>query len=158
MKSALLLTAALLAASTAFAHEYKAGAIAIAHPHARATAPGQPAGAAYLGLNNTGATADKLLRASSPAATSVEVHTMSMEGNVMKMREVGSIELPPGANIAMKPGDGYHLMLMGLKNPLKLGDKIPMTLVSEKAGSVEVTVNVEELKKKDGEMPMQHKH
>lgn len=143
LKKVSLFSLSLLFAGAALAHEYKAGEITIAHPHARATVPGQPAAAAYIGLDNGGKTSDKLLGASSPMAKSVEIHTMSMDNNVMRMREVKAIDITPGAKIAMKPGDGYHLMMLGLKEPLKVGDKFPMTLVFEKAGSVEVSISVD---------------
>ena len=78
---------------------------------------------------------------------------MSMENGVMKMREVSSIELKPGEKVAMQPGDGYHLMLMGLTQQLKVGDKFPMTLTFEKAGTKEVGVWVES---KPGEVTHQH--
>jgi hypothetical protein len=129
----------------ALAHEFVAGDIHIAHPHARATVPGQPAAAAYIGLDNGGKTADKLIGASSPVAKAVELHTMSMDNNIMRMREVKEIDLPPGAKIMMKPGDGYHLMLLGLSHPLKAGEKIPLTLKFEKFGTLEVQVVIDEL-------------
>lgn len=136
--------AALLSASCllAEAHSFKAGSIDIGHPWARATGAGQPIGGAYLKLDNHGAD-DKLLSASADAvATSVQLHLMSMEGNVMKMRQVDDIALPAGKVVDLKPG-AYHLMLVGLKAPLTAGAKFPMKLKFEKAGEVEVTVNVE---------------
>jgi copper(I)-binding protein len=69
---------------------------------------------------------------------------MAMDGNVMKMREVDGVDLPPNSKVAMQPGDGYHIMLMGLKKPLAAGDKFPMTLRFEKAGKVDVSVKVED--------------
>jgi copper(I)-binding protein len=146
------LAAALLLASTAFAahaHDYKAGDISVGHPYARPTVPNQPAGGAYVSLENKGKTPDKLVGASSPVARSVEIHTMAMENNVMKMREVPGIELKPAEKTVMKPGDGYHLMLMGLKQALKAGEKFPLTLQFEKAGKVEVSVLVEDKNAKD---------
>jgi copper(I)-binding protein len=134
----------------AFAQETKLNDLTIEKPYARATAPHQPAGAAYLTIENKGKSADKLTGASSPVAKSVEIHTMSMEGNVMKMREVGQIELKPSAKLEMKPGDGYHLMLMGLRQPLKAGDTFPLTLTFEKAGKAEVKVTVQEKKESKG--------
>jgi copper(I)-binding protein len=77
-------------------------------------------------------------------AKSGEIHTMSMEGNLMKMREVdGGLEVKPGQKITMQPGNGYHIMLMGLSRPLKAGEKVP-TLTFEKAGKIDVTFNVED--------------
>lgn len=137
-----------LFSGAALAHEYKAGEIAVAHPHARATVPGQPSAAAYIGLDNAGKAGDKLVGASSPVAKSVEMHTMSLDNNVMRMREVKAIDLLPGTKIAMKPGDGYHLMLLGLKKELKAGEKFPLTLVFEKFGPLEVAVSVDDLKPK----------
>jgi hypothetical protein len=138
------LAAALLATALAQAQEYTLKDLRIERPFARATAPYQPSGGAYVSIENKGKTADKLIGAASPVAQSVEIHTMSMEGNVMKMREVDGVELKPSTKVEMKPGDGYHLMLMGLRQPLKAGDKFPLTLNFEKAGKVEVSVTVEE--------------
>jgi copper(I)-binding protein len=86
------------------------------------------------------------------------MHTMSMDGNVMKMREVSSIELKPSVKVSMKPGDGYHIMLIGLKQPLKIGDKFPLTLTFEKAGKAEVTVWVEDKDQKAEKKTNAHQH
>ena len=138
-----VLAAALLsfAAGAASAHDYKAGAIAIGHPYARATAAGQPTGGGFLKLANGGAD-DKLLSATAGVSASVELHEMKMEGDVMRMRQVDGIALPAGKSVELRPG-GFHIMFVGLKAPLKAGDKFPMKLKFEKAGEVEVTVNVE---------------
>jgi len=154
--TALVIT--LFAAGLSQAHEFKLKDLNIGHPYARTTAPNQPSGAAYLSLENKGATADKLLSISSPVAKSVQVHTMSMEGNGMKMREVDSIDLPPATKIDMKPGHGYHIMLIGLEKPLKAGDKFPLTLNFEKAGKTEVSVTVEDPKKDVAPAAGQHSH
>ncbi len=130
-----------LSALTVAAHSFKVGDIDIGHPYTRPTREGQQVGGGYLKLANHGP-ADRLVSAASPAAASVEIHSMSMEGDVMKMRQVDAIDLPTGATVLLQPG-GYHLMLMGLKAPLKAGDKIPLTLKFERAGEVVVTVNVE---------------
>src|SRR4051812_12593606 len=97
--SIVTLTAALLFSATISAHDYEFGKLHIAHPHARATVPGQPSGAAYLGIENPGKTADKLLSIKSPIAKSAELHTMSMTDNVMRMREVTTLDIPPSARI-----------------------------------------------------------
>ncbi|WP_039783786.1 copper chaperone PCu(A)C [Herbaspirillum huttiense] len=142
----LAITSALLAAAPlSQAHEYKLGQLEIGHPYARATVPGQPAAGAYLSIENKGSAPDRLVGVSSPVAKSGEIHTMAMEGNVMKMREVeGGLEVKPGQKIAMQPGNGYHIMLMGLSKPLQAGEKVPATLIFEKAGKVDVTFNVED--------------
>ncbi len=136
-----LIGAALLVGIAAHAHEFKLGAIAIGHPYARATVPGQPAGGGYLKLENKGAT-DRLLSASAGVSGSVELHTMSMDGDVMRMRRLDAVELPAGKTVEFKPG-GLHIMFMGLKAPLKAGDSFPMKLRFEKAGEVTVDVKVE---------------
>lgn len=147
MKShlALGLIASLLAGMAA-AHDVKIGDLRVSDPYARATVPGQPSGAAYLSIENKGNAADRLLGASSPVADSVEIHTMAMEGNVMRMREAKELAIKPSAKITMQPGDGYHLMLLGLRQPLKAGDTVPLTLSFEKAGKAEVSVIVKDAK------------
>lgn len=140
----MLCTAALLASAVAMAHDYRAGDIHVEHPYARATVPGQTSGAAYLTLENTGKRGDALISADSPAASAVEIHTMSMDGNVMRMREIASVELKPAAKLTMRPGEGYHLMLTGLKAPLHAGDKIALTLRFKHAGKIETALTVED--------------
>ena len=148
-------TALALSAMFAQAHEFKLGSITIGHPYARATAPGQPAGGGYLKLDNQGA-ADRLLSASAVAvAARVELHTMSMDGDVMRMRQVEAIDLPAGKTVELKPG-GLHMMFVGLKAPLKAGDRFPVTLKFEKAGQVTVDVVVEAPKPADAAAA--HKH
>jgi len=137
-----LAAALALCAASAFAHDYSAGALKIGHPHARPTVASQSIGGGYLKLVNTGAVADRLLSASTPVAQSVQLHTMRMEGDVMRMREVESIEIAPHQTVELKPG-GMHLMLMGLKAPLVAGQRFPLTLGFEKAGQVTVDMTVD---------------
>jgi periplasmic copper chaperone A len=134
-------TAIALAAIAAHAHEFKAGAITIGHPYARATAAGQPTGGGFMKFVNGGGT-DKLLSVSAEVSKTVELHEMKMEGDVMRMRQVDGIELQAGKTVELKPG-GYHVMFIGLKAPLKAGDKFPVKLKFEKAGDVTVEVKVE---------------
>ncbi len=122
-------------------HEFKLGQIKIGHPYARATAGGQSTGGGFLKLENGGGD-DKLLSASAAVSSAVELHVMTMEGDVMRMRQVESIALPAGKTVELKPG-GLHIMFVGLKAPLKAGDTFALKLKFEKAGEVEVTVNVE---------------
>lgn len=129
-------------AFAAHAHSFKLGELTIGHPYARSTAPGQPAGGAYLSIRNAGTAGDKLVSASADVSKTVELHEMKMEGDVMRMREVSAVEVPAGKAVELKPG-GLHIMLMGLKAPLKQGEKFPLKLKFEKAGEVTVTVNVE---------------
>jgi len=140
----LLLASVLLLAGigAASAHSYKLGALEIGHPWARATPPTAPTGGGYLSVKNTGKTPDRLISVSSPAAEAVQVHEMKMEGNVMRMRELdGPLEIKPGETVTLAPG-GMHLMMMGLKEPLKQGEKVPLTLVFEKAGKIDVELVV----------------
>ncbi len=137
-----------LATFAAHAHEFKAGAITISHPYARATAAGQPTGGGFMKLVNTGGN-DKLLSISAEVSKAVELHEMKMEGDVMKMRQVDGIELPAGKTVELKPGS-YHVMFIGLKAPLKVGDSFPVKLKFEKAGEVVVSVSVSA----SGEMAM----
>ncbi|HZW74530.1 MAG TPA: copper chaperone PCu(A)C [Caldimonas sp.] len=134
-----------LIAAAAFAHGSRIGDIDIGHPYATPSLPGTTNGAAYFEvLENTGNSADRLLRASTPVAARVELHTMAVDAQgVMRMREVDAVALAPHAKIRMRPGSGMHLMLVGLKDPLKDGARFPMTLEFERAGKVVVEVVVQ---------------
>jgi copper(I)-binding protein len=134
--------------NTAIARDFTAGNIVISHPYARATVPGQPTGGAYFSIENKGKETDTLKSISSDVAKSTELHAMTMDGNVMKMREVGNVDIKPSEKIVMHPGDGYHIMLVGLNKPLKNGDQFPMTLTFAKAGKVVVNVDVEAMNAK----------
>ncbi len=97
-------------------------------------------GAAYLTITTTG-TPDRLVAVSAPVAGKAELHTMTMNNNVMQMRPVDAIQVTPGTEVKLQPG-GLHVMLLDLKSPLKLGDKFPLTLKFERGGEVEVRVEV----------------
>ena len=99
--------------------------VAISDAWARATAPGQEVGAAYMNLKS--AKAAKLVEVKSDAAGSVEIHEMSMKNGVMKMRMLEVLELPAGKLVKLAPG-GFHLMLFDLKKPLAAGEKIELSL------------------------------
>ena len=96
----------------------------------------------------TSASGGRIVAASSPVAGVVEIHEMAMEGSVMKMRAIAGLDLPPGKAVELKPG-GYHVMLMDLKQQLKPGETVPVTLVVEgkdgKRENVEVKAPVREL-------------
>jgi periplasmic copper chaperone A len=146
------LLALLMMSSPAWAHDYKFGALEIGHPWSRATPPTAPTGGGYLSVKNTGTESDHLVSASSPAAGAVQVHDMKMEGNVMRMRPLdGPLEIKPGETVTLAPG-GMHLMMMGLKEPLKQGERVPLTLVFEKAGKIDVELAVEAM----GATPQHH--
>lgn len=148
MKTALKLSlAALLLAAAGAAH---AGDISIEKPWSRATPSGAPVGAGYVTLKNTGSAADKLVSATADVAGKVEIHEMSMDNGVMKMRAVNGLEIPAGKSVELKPG-GYHIMFMQLKQPLKAGDAVKGVLTFEKAGAVPVEYKVEAMGAGGGE-------
>src|SRR5690606_16779809 len=97
--------------------------------------------AAYLTVSNDGNKDDVLREARSPVAGKVEIHDMTMEGMVMKMRRLDALPVPAGGSVALAPG-GKHIMLIGLAEPLSEGMSVPLTLVFEGAGEVEVSAPV----------------
>ena len=126
---------------------------------ARATPGKAENGAAYLTIVSP--VADRLTAISTPEAKTAELHNMTMEGGVMKMRPLAAVDLPAGQPVTLKPG-GTHIMLMGLTQPLKQGDTFALTLSFEKAGSKQVAVAVEGAgataphAEGMGNMPMKH--
>jgi copper(I)-binding protein len=108
-------------------------------PWVRATVAPQKATGAFMQL--TSAKAAKVVAASSPVADMVEIHEMKMDGGVMKMRAVDALALPAGQAVALKPGS-YHVMLMGLKAPIKAGDTVPLTLTVEGEDKQRSTVEI----------------
>jgi copper(I)-binding protein len=138
--------AALIAAvsvTSVRAEDVKAGDLVISQAWTRATPGNSKLGGGFLTIENKGSAPDKLIGVSGDVAGKIEVHEMKMDGGVMKMRPVeGGLTIDPGKTVKLAPG-GYHLMMMDLKNPLKQGDKVPVTLQFEKAGNVAVTLDVE---------------
>ena len=139
-----LALAACVGAPLAGAHDYKLSTLSIDHPFARATPPGAQVGGAYMRIDNKGSAGDSLVHASSPVAGAVQIHTMSMDGGVMRMREVAAIELPAGKSVTLAP-NGFHLMMIGLKKPLVEGSRVPLTLTFEHAGTIDVEVAVQSM-------------
>jgi copper(I)-binding protein len=107
---------------------------------ARPTVNGQSGGGGFLKITG-GSANDRLLSASAGVAKMVELHTMEMDGNVMRMRAIDAIAIPAGATVELKPG-GNHVMFMGLTQTLKAGERFPLTLRFEKAGEVKVEMQV----------------
>ena len=135
--------AACVAGSSARAEEVKAGDLVISQAWSRATPNGAKIGAGYFTIENKGAAADKLIRVTGDVSDKIEMHEMSMNNGVMKMRPVdGGLTIEPGKTVKLAPS-GYHLMIMDLKSPLKQGGKVPVTLEFEKAGKVAVTLDVQ---------------
>jgi copper(I)-binding protein len=137
-----LLLAALLAASAAAPGFAQNGTVSVERAWARATAGAVTTGGAYMTLVDHGSAPDRLIAVSTPVAGSAELHVMTMDNGVMQMRPAaGGIAVEPGKPTELKPG-GYHVMLLDLKRPLKEGERFPMTLTFEKAGTLEVAVTV----------------
>lgn len=107
---------------------------------ARPTVKGQAAGGGFLKITG-GAGPDKLVAVAADVSKSVELHSMAMDGDVMRMRQIAAIDVPAGQVVELKPG-GLHVMFMGLKEPLKAGQSIPLTLRFEKAGEMKVDMKV----------------
>lgn len=135
-------------------HEVKLGNLMIEDPYARPTVSAQKVGGAFLHIENKGA-ADKLIGASSTISKEVQLHMMSMEGNIMRMREVKAIDIPANGSVKLQPG-GLHLMLIDLKAQLKEGDQIPVKLKFEKAGEIEVQFHVKDVRPAHGEPGHNH--
>ena len=133
-------------AAPAGAHDFKLGPLRIDHPYALPTVAGVSTGAVYLRtLRNTGAQSDRLVGARTPVAAAVEIHRSVVDGQgVMRMRAIEAVELPPRSELHVRHGGEHHLMLIGLKAPLKNGDRFPITLRFEKAGEREVVVWVQQ--------------
>ncbi len=137
-----LLVGLLLAAPLAHAAEVKVGDLVLSDAWSRAMPKGATTAAGYLTIANQGQTADKLVSVATPVAAKAEVHEMSMTGGVMRMRPVaGGLTIEPGKTVTLQPS-GYHLMLTGVKTPLKQGDKVAATLTFEKAGPAQVEFEV----------------
>jgi copper(I)-binding protein len=159
MLKSLLAAAAVLVSTSAFAHSpghmaapaemqlhagpaVTVGDLEIAGAFSRATLPNAPVGGGYLTITNHGTTDDRLVGVATPVAGMAEVHEMKMDGDVMRMNKVpDGVLIPAGGTVALEPG-GLHLMFMDLTAPLVEGQSVPVTLTFEKAGPVEVQVEV----------------
>ena len=148
---------ACLSGVPALAHGSRAGDVRIDHPYATPTPPGVRTGAVYFrSLANTGKQTDRLLSAETPVAGKVEFHEMKMVGDVMKMRALPTIDLAPGQSIALRHGGELHVMLLDLRQPLKEGDRFPVTLTFERGGKEEVMVWVQKPKIATQDMDKNH--
>ncbi|WP_415763759.1 copper chaperone PCu(A)C [Pseudomonas sp. CP4] len=156
LKKLFVLAALLLPACFAHAHEYKAGALDIAHPWSQELPPNAPTVAAYFIIHNTGKSADRLLSVDSPIAAQAQLHEHVMQGDLMKMQQVPSVEIPAGGTVTFAPM-AYHVMLLNPSDRSLLSDgkRFPMTLHFEKAGDVSVEVAVQ---KKPPESAQGHVH
>ena len=121
---------------------YQVGDLVVEAPWSRASAGGAGAGGAFMMIRNDGHHGDRLIRAESDVAARVQVHMTVMQDGVMRMRHAeDGVEVPAGGMAELKPG-GFHVMLMGLKQPLQEGDSFPVTLVFERAGEITVDVRI----------------
>ncbi len=138
LSAVVALTAPMLWSPPALAADYDVGSIHISQPWSRATPKGASSGAGYMTITNKGAAPDKVSCVSSDASAQCQIHTMTMEDGVMKMRPVeGGLEIKPGETVTLKPG-GYHMMLVDLKHPLEQGQSVKATLKFDHAGTVDV--------------------
>ncbi len=142
-----------MAAIMPFASAAGAG-VSVEAPWARATLEGMSMGGIFMNITNTGAD-DVLVGGSSPTSERVEIHTHINDKGVMRMRELeNGLPLKKGETVPLKPGS-YHVMLMGLKAPLTVGQTFPVTLKFKNTQPQTVTVTVKEAVHS---MPMQNKH
>jgi periplasmic copper chaperone A len=149
-----------LLANAALADDYKLGTLEISQPWTRATPKGAETGAGYLTVKNTGSEPDRLISATLSDATTADLHQMTMENGVMKMREIpDGIQIKPGETVTLKPNE-YHIMFKGLKQPLVKGQTVAGSLTFERAGSINVEFQVAPAGSlgPQGQSQMQHDH
>ena len=152
--SAVLAAVALMAIpALAGAHDYKVGDIEVLHPWTRATPPGAATAAGYVEVRNDGTSTDYLIGAEGGGFDRIEIHQMQMQNGVMKMRKISAegVPIPPGKTVTLAP-NGYHLMLIGPKTQLKVGDKLPVSLRFKSAGTIMVDFLVQGMGS-HGDMP-----
>lgn len=139
--AALSLTA-VLSLAHADAHEVKIGDIVIEHPWSRQSPMKADVAAGFMTITNTGTTDDRLVKATSTVSGMTQIHTMKMEGDVMKMEELkDGIVIPAGGSVVLKP-KSLHIMFMGLKQQVSEGESFTGTLTFEKAGTVTIDYEV----------------
>ena len=145
-----------LVPALASAHEYSHGKVTIDHPWSRPTPPGTPMGVGYLVIVNNSKKDITLTAAETPRAGHVSIHESLMKDGVMRMQPVkGGLKIPAGSKVELKP-HGYHLMLEQLKEPLKAGERLPLSLNFDGAETIKVELLVEPLDKDMTEQPMDH--
>jgi copper(I)-binding protein len=131
-----------LAAGHASADDFKVGTLTVESPWSRATPSGASVGGGYLAIQNTGTESDRLIGGEVEAAKTFQIHNMTMDGDVAKMREVTEgVEIKPGQTVKFEPG-ATHLMFVGLTQPLRAGQKFSGTLRFEHAGIVHIEYQI----------------
>jgi periplasmic copper chaperone A len=143
--------------TNAMANNYKVGSIEISSPWSRATPKGAQTAIGYMTIKNNGTTPDRLVGGSIDVADRFQLHAMTMEDGIAKMRELSDIEIKPGQSVEFKPG-GDHVMFVNLKHPLSKGDHPSGTLVFERAGKVNVEYSIESLGAQRGSQDMGQMH
>jgi len=140
---AISLVAVFTVSYAASALDYKVGGLEIDSPWSRAVPKGAKVAAGYMTIKNMGTETDRLVGGSTPVAGRFEIHEMSMDKGVMKMRPLSSgVEIKPGATVELKPSS-FHIMMMDLKEPIERGRPFKASLMFEKAGAVDVEFAVE---------------
>ncbi len=142
LKKTLLLIALLAPWLSASAHEYQAGELHIEHPWSREMPPVAPTAAVYFVVHNKSAQADRLLGAQTTVAGRAEFHEHVHADGLMKMQQVQAVDIPPGGEVRFAPM-AYHVMLFGLQRQMQDGERFPLTLTFEKAGTLELEVTVQ---------------
>ena len=141
-RSVFALMVVISTASIAAGHDFAIAQIRIVNPSSRATTPGAAVGAGYMTVVNNGANAIRLVGASTSDAERVEIHSMSMDGGIMRMRPMpDGVVVPPHSQFQFSPG-GVHFMLIGLKRPLLPGSRVPMTVFFDRNVSVNIELAV----------------
>lgn len=147
-RAATLALAAALCAGTQ-AHGVKCGDLSVEHPYSVPSLGENKTGAVYFkAIKNTGKEVDQLIGARTAVSDTVELHQMTLDNDIMKMRALSAIELPAASEVHFRHGQtsGYHLMLINLKKPLKEGDRFPIMLKFKRSGECEADVWVEAAK------------
>jgi copper(I)-binding protein len=130
-------------AGLAWPHSHEKGDIQVRHPWSRATSPDANVGVGYMEIRNTGTQPDRLVAVSTPVAKRVEMHVTLREGEVMRMQQVQGFDIPARERVTLRPGSS-HLMLVELARPLKKGERFAMRLRFERAGEMDVELEVQE--------------
>ena len=151
MRFLTIATVAFCINSNAMANDYKVGSIEISSPWSRATPKGAQTAIGYMAIKNNGIAPDRLVGGSIDVADRFQLHAMTVEDGIAKMRELSDIEIKPGQSIEFKPG-GDHVMFVNLKRPLSRGDHVNGTLVFEHAGTVQIEYSVEGVGAQSGPM------
>ena len=146
---------AIFISASAMAADFRVGSLEIMGPWSRATPKGASTAIGYMTIRNNGTTPDRLIGGSVDFASGFQLHSMTMENDVSKMRELKSVDIGPGQTIEFKPG-GSHVMFVGVKHPLSQGEHVKGTLIFEHAGTVQIEYDVQGIGAQSGPHDMDH--